>query len=336
MKRCFCILMTFLLTLNVSFTFSIPAARAETMANVNYLIINRNSGKLLDVSECSKKEGARVLQWKLNGGTNQQWKLADAGDGYVKIVNSNSGKLLEVRSASAGEKSAVVQGNERNSKNQQWELVDADGGYRKIVNRHSGKLLDIEASSIADGGNAIQNSKSGENSQQWYLATQTSGNVTYRLIREQNPTQDQLDAYQKIKTAMDQAVLYYNNLTNISKQITVYYNPSVSTADASSNGTIRFGKSRSYMTTCTALHEIAHTVGVGQSNGWFSLIKNGVYTGTHATAQLKKITGLSSSVLHGDNMHFWPFGLNYASEVKTDADFINHCRIINQMKKDGV
>ena len=37
---------------------------------------------------------------------------------------------------------------------------------------------------------------------------QLSGKVSYTLHRESNPAQDQLDAYAKIKTAMDSALGY--------------------------------------------------------------------------------------------------------------------------------
>ncbi len=163
-----------------------------------------------------------------------------------------------------------------------------------------------------------------------------TGNVTYTLIKAANPTADQLDAYAKITEAMDSAIKYYNENTTIKKSINVYYEPSVSTADGNINGTIRFGSNRSYMVTATAMHEIAHTVGVGTSSKWKTLIVNGVYQGSNATAELGKITGKSDSVLKGDTQHFWPYGLNYASEVKSEADLINHCRIVEAMKKDGM
>lgn len=164
------------------------------------------------------------------------------------------------------------------------------------------------------------------------LSAQT-GNITYTLHKEQNPTADQLDAYAKIKTAMDSATGYYNKYTSISKNLNVYYNTGVQTADASSNGTMRFGSSRSYMVVHTAMHEIAHTVGIGTTTEYKNLIKNGVFTGTLATAKLKEILG-SDSILKGDGTHFWPFGLNYASEVKSAQDFVNHCLIVNEMYKD--
>ena len=162
------------------------------------------------------------------------------------------------------------------------------------------------------------------------------GNVTYTLVKVANPTADQLDAYNRIQSAMDKAVSFYNEYTSITKALTVYYEPSVSTADGNINGTIRFGSNRSYMNHITAMHEIAHTVGVGTSGKWSSLIVNGVYTGPNATAVIRAITGDNNAVIKGDRTHFWPYGLNYTSEVKSDQDLINHCIIVDAMKKDGI
>ncbi len=167
-------------------------------------------------------------------------------------------------------------------------------------------------------------------------STPKKGNVTYTLEMVSNPTDDQKDAYEKIKAAMDKAVSFYNEYTTITKNLKIVYEPSVSTADGNINGTIRFGSNRSYMNHITAMHEIAHTVGVGTSGKWGSLIVNKVYTGANGTAEIRAITGNNSAVINGDNTHFWPYGLNYTSEVKSDQDLINHCKIVEAMKKDGI
>lgn len=164
---------------------------------------------------------------------------------------------------------------------------------------------------------------------------QQKGNVTYTLIKASNPTADQLDAYEHIQSAMDKAVAFYNQYTTITKALTIRYEPSVSTADGNINGSIRFGSNRSYMNHITAMHEIAHTIGVGTSGKWSSLIVNGTYTGSNGTAAIKAIDGANAKI-SGDGVHFWPYGLNYTSEVKSDQDLINHCIIVNAMKKDGL
>ena len=82
------------------------------------------------------------------------------------------------------------------------------------------------------------------------------------------------------------------------------------------------------------MHEMAHWVGVGTTNEWRSRISNGVFTGTNATNQLRAITNDPQDVLHGDSQHFWPYGLNYVSEVSGEEDVINHCKMVVAIRKD--
>ena len=161
-----------------------------------------------------------------------------------------------------------------------------------------------------------------------------AGNFTYTLETVANPTADQTDAYQKIRQAMDSAVGYYDTYTSIRKSLTVQYDPSVATADAGSGGTIRFGSGRSYMVVITAMHEIAHTLGVGTTTQYAAYVSNGLFTGPLATAALRQIEKNDTVHLHADQQHIWPYGLNYASEVKSTADLVSHCKIIDALYKD--
>ncbi|MDH6492415.1 hypothetical protein M2157_008414 [Streptomyces sp. SAI-127] len=127
--------------------------------------------------------------------------------------------------------------------------------------------------------------------------------ITWTLERASNPTADQQAAYTLITSAMNAAVARYNNLSDLGKSITVRYDTSVPTADGNLNGTIRFGGNRSYMTERTALHEIAHTIGVGTSSGWSSLGGSGTWTGAQATALVRQFDGSSAKLSTGGG-HF--------------------------------
>jgi hypothetical protein len=165
------------------------------------------------------------------------------------------------------------------------------------------------------------------------------GHVTYTLTKSAAPTAAELAAYALITPAMDKAVYYYNCYTNITKSTFVTYDPGVPTADGNSNGSIRFGGTV-YMEYITAMHEIAHTVGVGTASNWRSFVAipdaggSGPWTGTSANAQLRAITGVATQTLTADTMHFWPYGLNYTSEVKSEADVIDHCKMVVAIRKD--
>lgn len=158
--------------------------------------------------------------------------------------------------------------------------------------------------------------------------------ITWTLERASNPTADQRSAYTQITSAMNAAVNRYNNVSDLGKSITVRYDPSVPTADGNINGTIRFGSNRSYMTERTALHEIAHTIGVGTSAGWSRLGGGGTWTGAQATALVRQFDGSSAKLSTGGG-HFWPYGLNYENEFSgTAAD--RHVRIVEAMVRDGL
>ncbi|WP_433926925.1 hypothetical protein AB3662_28665 [Sorangium cellulosum] len=158
------------------------------------------------------------------------------------------------------------------------------------------------------------------------------GGITYTLATVPTPTAEQQSAYDMIKSAMDEALSYYNCHTSIEKSLRVSYEPSVATADGNVNGSIRFGAFSS-MNHITAMHEIGHTVGVG-SREFGALVVDGIFTGPEATRQLRAITGNDADVVHADAQHFWPYGLNYTSEVKTTDDLVNHCKIVAAIRED--
>jgi hypothetical protein len=83
----------------------------------------------------------------------------------------------------------------------------------------------------------------------------------------------------------------------------------------------------------TAMHEIAHVFGVGATK-FRTLISGGVFTGPKATAKLREISGVAADQIKTDGTHFWPHGLNYISEGKTQQDLINHCNVVQAMVAD--
>lgn len=164
------------------------------------------------------------------------------------------------------------------------------------------------------------------------------GHLTYTVAESANPSAAEQAAYDKIKAGMDKALGYYNCHTDITKNIQVSYVPSVETADGNINGSLRFGANTSYMDYRTCMHEISHTVGIGQASNWSSFVANGLFTGDRANAQLKaineKLAMPGDGKLHADTQHFWPYGINQQSEVKSDADLIAHCQMVVAIRAD--
>jgi hypothetical protein len=133
-----------------------------------YKLINRRSGKALDVYQANLQDGAQIVQWADNGGANQRWHVTDVGGGNRTLFNQNSGRTLSIWQASTADGANAVQWVENNGGDQQWQLVQA-GSYVKIRARHSGKLLSVLGGSTADGAQVVQWADTGSLDQQWQL-----------------------------------------------------------------------------------------------------------------------------------------------------------------------
>jgi len=163
-------------------------------------------------------------------------------------------------------------------------------------------------------------------------ASSVQGAITWTLAKAANPTADQADAYAKIESAMRLAVARHSRLSSASKVLRVAYAPGVPTAEASFNGDVRFGSNRSYMNERTALHEISHTLGIGQTAAFDRKCAAGDWR--TALPLLRSWDG-ASAVINCGGSHIWPYGLNYDTEwSETNAD--RHVRLIDAMIKDGL
>lgn len=163
---------------------------------------------------------------------------------------------------------------------------------------------------------------------------EAAGRMTYTLYTEANPTADQADAYDRIRAAMDAAVSRYNEFSDFDRHLNVYYVPGVPTAEASIDGTIRFGENRGFMQERTALHEISHTVGNGTADAWYAMCQNGQWTGPNGNAKLAEFDG-AGAVLNCGGSHIWPYGLNYDNEM-SDLNADRHVQLIWAMIADGM
>ncbi|GIG38254.1 endo-1,4-beta-xylanase [Cellulomonas phragmiteti] len=133
-----------------------------------YVLVNRNSGKALDVYNLSTADGARITQWARNNGNQQQWQFVNSGNGTYRVKSRLSNKVLDVYNWSTADGGEIVQWADHNGANQQW-TVSISNGYASLVNRHSGKALEVQGGSTADGGNIVQYSSWNGANQQWQL-----------------------------------------------------------------------------------------------------------------------------------------------------------------------
>src|SRR5690349_4852743 len=152
-----------------------PAAAATVDTTAWYVLVNRNSGKALDVYNRATTDGARITQWARNDGTNQQWQFVDSGGGYYRLKSRISGKVLDVYNFSTADGASIVQWSDGNGTNQQFRLADSDGGYVRLINRNSNKAVEVQGASTADGGNIVQYADWNGTNQQWQLVKLGTG-----------------------------------------------------------------------------------------------------------------------------------------------------------------
>ncbi|GAB2777825.1 non-reducing end alpha-L-arabinofuranosidase family hydrolase [Amycolatopsis magusensis] len=150
--------------------FGAPIAQAATVdPGTWYVLVNRNSGKVLDVSGLSTADGAQLHQWSRADGSNQQFRFVDSGGGYYRLQARHSGKVLDVYNLSTADGANIVQWKDNNTTNQQFRLADSPDGHVRLLNRNSGKAVEVQNGATADGGRVVQYTDHGGANQQWRL-----------------------------------------------------------------------------------------------------------------------------------------------------------------------
>ncbi len=147
------------------------------VANTPYRIVNRQTGKDLDVLQGNQANGAAIVQYRADGNAqNQKWTFKPTDSGFYNIVAKHSGRVIDI----PGDDNNLNDGVQIQqwdlqpaAIDQQWKLQSLGNGYFKILNRKTNKVLDIPGD---DGdytnGTRVQQwtDQGGAIDQQWYLA----------------------------------------------------------------------------------------------------------------------------------------------------------------------
>ena len=123
----------------------------------NYLIINAYSGQVLDDSGSSSSNGAQLIQYPFDGGSNQEWILLAAGDATAStnyIQNATSALVLDDPGSSTSNGTSVDVWQFNGGANQAWTFVQMWNGNVVIVNDANGLVLE-ETGSSYNGANLI-------------------------------------------------------------------------------------------------------------------------------------------------------------------------------------
>ena len=164
------------LLLFLSFLLWLPViGSAQTNAFVPderayYGLIDRGSGRCLDVASASTASGAAAVQWEFTHAPSQQWRFVPLRQGseYYRIEARHSGQCLTV--ATAGEGTALVQRPFQGSAEQQWRLVPAGPvGSFQLENKSEARVAALAAADKFNGTPVVAQKNNGRASQQWRL-----------------------------------------------------------------------------------------------------------------------------------------------------------------------
>jgi predicted alpha-1,6-mannanase (GH76 family) len=149
------------------------APAGDTPNRPYYFLVNRSTGKSIDVVGGGTGDGTAVTQWDYNyTNPNHRFTLAPTINGdHTEIVSWLSGKAVSIAGDSTADGAQVhIWGfYDGNNPSQQWDFIDAGGGWFKLKNLRSGKMLDLENGTTANGGKVQQYVDNNALSQQWRL-----------------------------------------------------------------------------------------------------------------------------------------------------------------------
>lgn len=134
---------------------------------IQYRIVSRHSGMVMDVFGAGKENGANIIQWNSNGGDNQLWTVTMLEDSSFVIHSVLSGKVIDVEGRSSANGANIHIWDYVDQDNQQWWLTDLGDGYHSIISKHSNKSLDVEGRSANAGANILQWDYNAQDNQQW-------------------------------------------------------------------------------------------------------------------------------------------------------------------------
>jgi hypothetical protein len=140
---------------------------APSGSDIGHLIINKKSGKCLDVPW--EMNSYIVHQWDCHRDINQQWILRKVEGNYVAIISRHTGRCLDVDHASVEDNAGVSQWKYHGGWNQQWVLTQLEDHSYQIRARHSEKVLDLVWGGRDDDATTTQYFWHGEDNQRWWI-----------------------------------------------------------------------------------------------------------------------------------------------------------------------
>ncbi|MFC9248930.1 glycoside hydrolase N-terminal domain-containing protein [Streptomyces sp. NPDC057136] len=152
---------------------TIPSAGSVTVAppaqHTVFQLVNRKTGKALDVPGASTANGTGLIQYTPSSAANQQFRFIPVGGGLYEIYTTHSSTPLTLSvwggTTDAGAK--ITQWTPEHTTSHQWKITDTGDGYVTITCVRGGKALGVTGDSTANGATIEQQTPNGGTGQQW-------------------------------------------------------------------------------------------------------------------------------------------------------------------------
>ena len=102
-------------------------------------LVNKASGKVLDVEVEGTENGTRAQIWDDVKGESQLWQVANVTATYKKLVNIRSGKVLDIADMSDEEGAPAQLWEDVDGVGQQWKLVPPQKPAKKAAKKAPAK-----------------------------------------------------------------------------------------------------------------------------------------------------------------------------------------------------
>jgi len=196
-----------------------PVYTSTVESGYFYSIINKKTGKAIDVQNASTSENSLAVLYTYDETkASQQWKfISTSTSGVYVIQNKNSGLALQNDGKSGSQLTLVTN---TNSQYQQWKIVSVDNFYAGIQNVLTNQYsINNKGGSSADNNPIIEytNNISGSENQQWTFVKQGS---IYSAVSDQIVDAEKLQVYPN--PAVDIATLYYHTYENSSARLSIF------------------------------------------------------------------------------------------------------------------
>ncbi len=143
--------------------------------NGRYIIMNKNSMKVISVLKGATNDGAAICQNQYSQKDYQQWDIKPVssrigGDfSYFTISCARDGKQLDVKNWSLTSGTDIILYGGDIGSNEQWYFEYAGGGDYYIVSRHSNLCLEMVNNSKIESAVVRQAAKNGKEGQKWRI-----------------------------------------------------------------------------------------------------------------------------------------------------------------------